>query len=275
MLYIIATPIGNLGEITYRAVETLKIADAVLCEDTRRTAVLMKAYGIEKPLVSYQKFNEREKSGYIVERLSKGENLALVSDAGMPLVSDPGKVLVDELIKNGLEYTVISGPCALVNAAVLSGLDTSAFCMCGFLPEKKSDRLAFIDRFKDLSATLIFYSPPHNVLADLDFLYKSLGGRNAAVVREISKLHEEVVRGRLGEFPEFTVKGEFVIVVEGAGEKKNELNDLSIPEHVDGYIAAGLSKMDAMKKVAADRNISKSEVYGQYEKTRSKEDRTI
>ena len=129
MLYIVATPIGNLGEITYRAVEVLKSADAVLCEDTRRTGVLLDKYAIKKPLISYQKFSEREKAGYIADRLEKGETLALVSDAGMPLVSDPGKILLDEVIARGLEYTVVSGPCALINAAVLSGLDISAFCL--------------------------------------------------------------------------------------------------------------------------------------------------
>ncbi len=268
MLYIVATPIGNLGEITYRAIETLKSVDAILCEDTRRTLILLERYGIKKPLVSYQKFSEKEKAGYIAERLASGENLALVSDAGMPLVSDPGKVLVDELISRGLEYTVISGPCAAINALVLSGLDTSAFCMCGFLPEKKSDRKKFIERFVDLGATLIFYSPPHNITADLEFLKGALGDRDVAVVREISKLHEEVIRGRLADFPEFTVKGEFVIVVEGAKEKENALNGLTIEEHVEKYIADGLSKMDAVKHVAADRNRPKSEIYSIYEKTK-------
>ncbi len=266
MLYIIATPIGNLGEITYRAVETLKSVDAVLCEDTRRTGVLMAHLNISKPLVSYQKFTEREKAGYIADRLQNGENLALVSDAGMPLISDPGAVLLGEVIARGLEYTVISGPCALINAAVLSGLDTTSFCMCGFLPEKNVDRKKFIDRFKDLTATLIFYSPPHNVVDDLDFLYKHLGARKYACVREISKLHEEVIRGTLGEECNFTVKGEFVIVVEGATQKENALNGLSVAEHVDHYIACGLKKMDAIKKAAADRDQPKSVIYAEYEK---------
>ncbi len=266
MLYIIATPIGNLGEITYRAVQTLGEVDAILCEDTRRTAILLNHYGISKPLVSYQKFNEREKSAYIVERLKNGENLALVSDAGMPLVSDPGSVLLSSVIENGLDYTVVSGPCALVNAVVLSGLSVSSFCMAGFLPEKKSEREKYVKKFEDLQSTLIFYSPPHNVLSDLQFLFSALGNRKFSAVREISKLHEEVIRGTLGEIPEFTQKGEFVIVVEGAKEKENELNSLTIVEHIDAYIAQGLTKKDAMKKVASDRNISKSEVYSQYEK---------
>ena len=265
MLYIVATPIGNLGEITYRAVEVLKSADAVLCEDTRRTGVLLDKYAIKKPLISYQKFSEREKAGYIADRLEKGETLALVSDAGMPLVSDPGKILLDEVIARGLEYTVVSGPCALINAAVLSGLDISAFCMCGFLPEKKSDRKKYIERFSRLEATLLFYSPPHNVRDDIEFLFSELGDRRAAAVREISKLHEEVVRGTLGNFPPFTEKGEFVLAVEGAPHVESELNSLSVAEHVNSYIDGGMTKMDAVKKTASDRKTPKSAVYAEYE----------
>ena len=272
MLYIVATPIGNLGEITFRAVETLKEADAVLCEDTRRTAILLNKYGINKPLVSYQKFSEKEKAGYIAERLTKGENLALVSDAGMPLISDPGKILVDELIARGLDYTVISGPCALVNAAVLSGMDLSSFCMCGFLPEKNSERKKYIDRFAFLTSTLIFYSPPHNVRKDLEFLFGALGARRAAAVREISKIHEEVIRGTLGNFPEFTEKGEVVVVGGGAREKESKLNALPVAAHVGRYVEEGLSKMEAVKKAAADRKMPKSAVYAEYEKY-LKEDR--
>lgn len=266
MLYIVATPIGNLGEITYRAVEVLQQVDAVLCEDTRHTRVLLDRYGIKKPLVSYQKFNEREKADYIVGRLKNGENLALVSDAGMPVISDPGKVLLDEVIKEGLDYTVISGPCALVNAVILSGMDASAFCMTGFLPEKTADKKRHIARFRDLTATLIMYVPPHDARQTLDFLYGELGARKVALVREISKMHEEVVRGTLGDFPPFTEKGEFVLVIEGAKEKENELNELSVREHVDSYIMSGLDKKEAMKKTALDRKTSKSEIYSAYER---------
>ena len=236
MLYIVATPIGNLGEITYRAVETLKSVDAILCEDTRRTAILLRNYDIARPLVSYQKFSEREKCGYVIDRLKKGENLALVSDAGMPLISDPGKILVDELIKENLEYTVVSGPCALVNAVVLSGMDTSAFCMVGFLPEKKIDRVRHVERFKDLTCTLIFYSPLHNVRSDLQFLFEQLGDRR------------------------------FAVVIEGAKEKSSELCETSVVEHVEFYIASGLDKKDAIKKVASERKVAKSLVYSEYEK---------
>lgn len=266
MLYIVATPIGNLSEITYRAVETLREADAVLCEDTRRTAVLLNRYEIKKPLISYQKFNERAKCEEVISRLKAGENLALVSDAGMPVISDPGSVLIGELIKENLDYTVVSGPCALVNAVVLSGLDATAFCMAGFLPEKKSDRIRHAERFKDFTGTVIFYSAPHDVRKDLDFLYSVFGRRKVAIVREISKIHEEVIRGNLGDVPEFTERGEFVVCVEGASEKPDDFSDLSIPDHVEKYIAEGLDKKDAVKRVAEERKIPKSQCYNEYEK---------
>ena len=269
MLYIVATPIGNLSEITYRAVEVLSSVDAILCEDTRHTRVLLDHYGIKKPLVSYQKFNEKQKAEYVVERLSAGENLALVSDAGMPLISDPGKQLVDELIKYGLEYTVVSGPCAMVNAVVLSGMDTSKFCMVGFLPEKTVDKNRVIDTYKNLPATLVFYSPPHNIDDDLKFLAESLGDREVSIVREISKMHEEVIRGKLTDLPEFTHKGEFVIVVEGTKAESNPLNELSIVEHIEAYIGGGMDKKDAIKQTAQDRKVAKSVIYAEYEKKKN------
>lgn len=263
MLYIVATPIGNLSEITYRAVEVLKNVDFIAAEDTRHTMELLRAYDIRKPMISYHKFSERSASAGIISRLKEGKDIALVSDAGMPLISDPGAVLVEELIENGIEYTVVSGACACVNAVVLSGLDTSSFLMVGFLPEKTSDRKKTIAKIKDVEATLVFYSPPHNVLEDLDFLHKSLGRRKFAVVREISKLHEEVVRGCLGEVPEFTVKGEMVIVVEKAESAADRLGELTVIEHVKHYMSLGYDKMKAVKLVAADRKVSKSVVYAE------------
>lgn len=272
MLYIVATPIGNLGEITYRAVETLKSVDAVLCEDTRRTSVLLAHYGIKTRVESYHKFSEREKAAAVADRLERGENLALVSDAGMPIVSDPGSVLVCELVARGLEFTVISGPCAAIDALVLSGLDASSFCMCGFLPDKNKDRREFIERFRMIPATLIFYSPPHDVRRDLGFLFEELGGREVAVVREISKLHESVVRGRLGENLDFPERGEFVIVVAGA-EKREDYSQLSAAEHVRILMGGGLSAMDAVKRAAAERGVPKAAVYKEYQNYLDREKR--
>ena len=263
MLYIVATPIGNLSEITYRAVEVLKSVDFIAAEDTRHTMELLKAYDIRKPMLSYHKFSERASSEGIIALLKEGKNIALVSDAGMPLISDPGATLVEALIQNGIEYTVVSGACACINALVLSGLDTRSFLMVGFLPEKNVDRNREMARVADVEATLVFYSPPHNVLNDLEFLFKHLGRRKVSVVREISKLHEQVIHGYLGELPGFTVKGEMVIVVEGAKSPGERLKGLSVIDHVKHYMSLGWSKADAVKRTATDRKVAKSVIYAQ------------
>ncbi len=260
MLYIVATPIGNLEEMTMRAIKVLKEVDVIYAEDTRHTAVLLNHYDIKTPLRSYQKFSESRKTTEIIECLRSGKNVALVSDAGMPLVSDPGSVLVSKAREEGLEYTVISGACACVNALVLSGMDTSSFCMLGFLPEKNSAREKMLSAYREIPCTLIFYSPPHDILENLEYLYSFFGERNVSVVREISKIHEEVITGKLGSVPEFTVKGEFVIVLEGA-KKRNSLNELSTEEHYKHYIDKGMDKKEAIKAVANDLGVHKSDIY--------------
>ncbi len=263
MLYIVATPIGNADEITFRAVETLKTADVILCEDTRHSRPLLSRYGVEKPLISYQKFNERSRCGEILDRLFKGENVAVISDAGMPTVSDPGHVLIDEVIERGLDYTVVSGPCAAINALVLSGLSTEKFLFIGFLPEKKADRDRVMDKYRDVDATLIFYLPLSDADEILKYLYGALGDRKCSLAREMTKKFEQVVRGTLGNLPEFTHKGEFVLVVEGEKEQNKELNSLSVAEHIDFYLKGGVDKKEAIKKVARDRGVAKSEIYAE------------
>ena len=261
MLSIVVTPIGNLGDITYRAVETLSEADVVYCEDTRRTAVLFSRYGIKTPVRVYEKFGEARTAERIVEELKAGKNIALVSDAGTPLVSDPGKVLVDALVREGLEYTVVGSGCAAISALVLSGMDSSAFCFVGFLPEKNADRKRLLDRFRGLQATLIFYVAPHDLIKTDAYLAADLGGRKAALVREISKLHEECVRFRLGELPpDVTVKGEMVLVVEGADDSSG-LSSLTPQEHYAHYLSLGMDEKEAMKATARDRGVSKSDIY--------------
>ena len=262
MLYIVATPIGNIQEITYRAVETLKSVDVILCEDTRHSRILLSHYDIKKPLISYQKFNEREKCESIITMLKEGKNVALISDAGMPLISDPGATVVKEAQKQGLEYTVISGPCACINAVVLSSLDTSRFCMVGFLPDKDGERKKTLELFKDLQATLVFYSPPHDIDKDLKTLYENLA-RKVAVVREISKMYEQVCVGNLGEELVFMRKGEFVIVVEGARPKSESLSELTVQEHIRHYLGLGKTEKEAIKAVASDRNVAKSIIYAE------------
>lgn len=264
MFYIVATPIGNLKEITFRAVEVLKSVDLILAEDTRHSLGLMKTYDISVKMISYQKFNERSRCDEVIGLLKDGKNIALISDAGMPLISDPGNIILSEIIKEKLQYTVISGACAAVNAVVLSGLDTSAFCMAGFLPEKNIDRNRHLDKFCNLECTLVFYISPHSIEKDLKFLFERLGARKAALVREISKIYEEVVHFNLGQSPEFVNKGEFAVCIQGAESESLALSCLSTEEHIRQYIAKGLSEKDAIKKTAFDRKVAKSVIYNEY-----------
>ena len=258
MLYLVATPIGNLEEITLRAIDVLKSVDLIAAEDTRHTAVLLNKYGITTRTVAYHKFNEKSSVGGLIKLLKDGKDVAVVSDAGMPTVSDPGHVVIDEAIANGIDFTVVSGACAGINALVLSGLDTRAFALLGFLPEKKIDRERFIEPYRSLPCTLVFYSAVHDVKKDLLFLYEALGARKVAVCREMTKLYETVTRGTLGDLTEITEKGEFVIVVSGA---ESDFSELSVEEHLRRYVELGEDLRDAVKKVAADRHVAKSDVY--------------
>ena len=261
MLYIVSTPIGNLADITFRAVDTLKSVDLILCEDTRHTLVLLNKYGIKKPLKKYERFSEKSSLDNIVALLKDGSEIALVSDAGTPIISDPGSPLVVRLKEEGLAYTAVGGQCAAINALVLSGLDASAFCFVGFLPEKNTDRKKLISKFAGLPATLVFYIPPHSLAADIKFLSETLGKREACLVREISKLYEEAVDFILPDLPEnLTQKGEMVLVVKGADDK-NPLCSGTVQEHCMHYIESGMDEKSAMKQTASDRGISKSEVY--------------
>lgn len=262
MLYIVVTPIGNLSDMTYRAVEVLGSVDLVLCEDTRHSAVLLSHYGITTPTRSYEKFSESRNADEIADMLAAGKNIALVSDAGTPVISDPGNVLVRKLKERGLPYTVVGSGCAAVSALVLSGMDASDFCFAGFLPEKEIDRKRKAEKYRKLPSTLIFYVAPHDARRDVEFLGGIYGARRACLVREISKLHEEVIDFVLPDLPEdATLRGEMVLVVEGAGDEAEELNALSIEDHMAHYTAGGMSEKDAMKAVARDRGVSKSEIY--------------
>lgn len=259
MLYFVATPIGNLKEITYRAVEVLSSVDLIYAENPRHSLVLLNEYNIKKKVYEYQKWNEKSKVVEIIALLKEGKDIAIISDAGMPLISDPGAKIVGELIANECEYTVISGACAMVNAIVLSGFDSSNFCMLGFLPQKKSDREKYVAKFKMLDSTLVFYVSVHDIDKDLEFLHTMLGEREVAVVREISKKFESVTHGVLGQDMDITRKGEIVVVVKGCN--KEEYEELTIKEHILKVMAGGESKKDAVKIVAQERNIAKSEVY--------------
>lgn len=259
MLYLVATPIGNLKDMTFRAVEVLKSVDFIACEDTRHSMTLLAAYDIKKPLRAYHKFNERAEGEKIVEALKEGKNVALITDAGTPVISDPGNVLVKMLVENGLEYTVIPGANAFVPALVLSGMDASRFAFIGFLPEKAKDRNELLEKYKDLDMTLIFYSAPHDVIKTVGYLFDSLGERTACAVREITKLHESVIRFRLSEgYPE-EPRGEYVILVEGA--VKEDFSALSPEEHLERYLSSGMDKKEAVKRVARERKVPKDEIY--------------
>ena len=270
-LYLVPTPIGNLKDITLRTLEVLENADVVAAEDTRQTIKLLNHFNLKKTLISYHMHNEQGKSNEILERLKSGENIALVSDAGMPGISDPGSVIVKKCIEEGLDFEVLPGATAFATALIYSGLDNSAFMFKGFIPRDNKSRNILVEELKDRKETLIFYEAPHRLLSTLDFLFKNFGDRNIAVCRELTKLHEEIVRGKLSEVMEHFIdnspRGEFVLVLDGLSEeeiekeKRAEFEELSIEEHIVKYINEGLSKKDAIKKVAKDRKLPKSEIY--------------
>ena len=270
-LYLVPTPIGNLKDITLRALEVLESADVVAAEDTRQTIKLLNHFNLKKTLIAYHMHNEQGKSDEILERLRNGENIALVSDAGMPGISDPGSIIVKKCIEEGLDFEVLPGATAFATALIYSGLDSSAFMFKGFIPRDNKSRNILVEELKDRKETLIFYEAPHRLLSTLDFLLKSFGDRNIAVCRELTKLHEEIIRGKLSEvlqhFIDNSPRGEFVLVLDGLSEeeiekeKRAEFEELSIEEHIVKYMNEGLSKKDAIKKVAKDRKLPKSEIY--------------
>ena len=260
MLYFVATPIGNLKDISLRALEVLKSSDEIACEDTRHSKTLLSAYDIKKPLFSYHKFNEKEECEKIIAKLSNGKNIAVISDAGLPVISDPGNILVNALIENGLDYTVIPGANAALSALILSGFNAEHFCFLGFLPEKRSERGELLENYKNLPATLIFYSAPHDVKKDVAALYELLGERRAAAVKEITKIHERAEFFNLKDGLAGEPKGEYVLVVEGA-TKNADILKLTEEEHVKKYIDGGMDKKEALKRVAKERGVSKSSLY--------------
>lgn len=260
MLYFVATPIGNLKDISLRALEVLKSVDEIACEDTRHSLGFLNAYEIKKPLFSYHKFNERESGQRIVEKLKEGKNIAVITDAGMPVVSDPGNLLTQMLIEEGLEFTVIPGACAFVSALVLAGLDASRFCFLGFMPQKAGERREFLEKYKSLDLTLIFYCAPHDIKKDIESVYEVFGDRRAVAVKEITKMFESADRFNLKDNLPREPKGEYVLLVEGNSEK-SELISLTEKEHIDYYINQGLDKKEALKRVAKERGVSKSSLY--------------
>lgn len=261
MVSFVATPIGNLKDITMRALETLREADVIFCEDTRHTIKLLNAYEIKKPLYACHKFNEAEAAEKILAASRRGEKVAVVSDAGTPVVSDPGNVVCKALRDAGEPYTLIPGACAFVAALVLSALPAGRFAFVGFLPDKAGEKRAVLEKYKDLDMTLAFHCAPQDVDKDIKAMFEVFGDRPACAVREITKIHEEAVNFRLADGLAGEKRGEYVLIVGGAEEKESPLNALSEREHIKHYMAAGLDKKEALKRAAKDRGVSKSELY--------------
>ncbi len=261
-VYIVSTPIGNLSDMTYRAVEVLKSADVIFAEDTRNSGVLLKHYHIKTPMTSYHEFNKDTKSDEAIERLNKGENIALISDAGTPGISDPGHVIIQKAIKHGFFVVAIPGASAALTALIPSGLSMQPHCFIGFLPRKKSEAKQTLNTYKKYRETLIFYESPKRITDTLKIIYDVLGDRKITIARELTKTFETYIRTTLKQAidMEHNRKGEYVLVVEGFIENTN-FDHLSLVEHVDMYLKEGLNEKDAMKKVASMRKITKSEVY--------------
>jgi 16S rRNA (cytidine1402-2'-O)-methyltransferase len=270
-LYLVATPIGNLGDITLRALETLRSADLIAAEDTRNTVRLLNHFEIKKPLTSYHEYNKVEKARVLVDKLESGVNIALVTDAGTPGISDPGEELVRQCREAGISVTSVPGPAACISALVISGLPTRRFCFEAFLPEEKKERAWILDELREETRTIVIYEAPHNLIRTLHELADLLGQRDCAVCRELTKIHETVFRTTLPEaaayYDSHAPKGECVIVIRGKSrdeiqrEAAASWESMTIPEHMAFYLDQGKDRKEAMKLVAKDRGIPKRDVY--------------
>lgn len=273
MLYLCATPIGNLKDITARVLETLNMVDIIAAEDTRNSIHLLTHFDIHTPMTSYHEYNKVDKAYYLIEQMKEGKNIALITDAGTPGISDPGEVLVSMCHEAGITVTSLPGPAACITALTLSGLSTRRFCFEGFLPgsEDKKARKDILEDLKDESRTMIIYEAPHHLKAALLDLYESLGDRKMAICRELTKRFEEVIpttlKAAIDYYNENDPRGEYVMVIEGKSlsdqkkEKQQEWLSMSIKEHMEYYESQGESHKDAMKKVAKDRGVQKREIY--------------
>ena len=268
-LYLVATPIGNLSDITERALKVLSEVDFIAAEDTRNSGKLLAYFGISKPMVSYFEHNKRERGEVILARLLEGESCALITDAGTPAISDPGEDLVVLCAERGVPVTSIPGCSAVVNALALSALPTGRFCFEGFLSTNKNERFSRLNEIKNDLRTTIFYEAPHKLTKTLDDIFEVFGERKIALCRELTKLNEEILRttlsGAIEYYKENAPRGEYVLVIEGASPSQIDNNafwkNMSIEEHLEYYLSDGLKKMDAIKAVAKDRGVAKSEIY--------------
>ena len=267
-LYLVATPIGNLGDITYRAVEVLKTVDVIAAEDTRHSLKLLNYLNISKPLISYHRHNEDIKTDYLIKKIIDGEDIAIITDAGTPGICDPGEEIVKQAIKNNINIIPIPGACALINALIISGINTKEFIFYGFLPTNKKLRKNKIDEIKKDKKTIIIYEAPHNISDTLKELSVEIGDIQIALVKELTKIHEQIFRGKISEIiPQLdNIKGELIIIMEGNKNIKEDisqefLNNLSLEEHYKYYENQGCDKKEIIKKIAKDRNVNKNEIY--------------
>lgn len=273
MLYLCATPIGNLEDITYRALRILREVDLIGAEDTRNSIKLLNHFDIRTPMTSYHEYNKVDKARYLVQRMLEGKNVALITDAGTPGISDPGEELVRQCFESGITVTCVPGPAACVTALAMSGLSTRRFAFEAFLPADKKERRQVLSELKTEYRTMIIYVAPHHLVKTLQELYEVLGERKMTVCKELTKVHENVRQFMLSEaagyFTENEPKGEYVLVIEGRSyaearqEQIASWKEISIPKHMEYYVSQGIEKKEAMKLVAKDRGISKREVYQQ------------
>lgn len=271
ILYLVATPIGNLSDMTSRAIDTLREVDLIAAEDTRNSIKLLNHFEIKTPMTAYHEYNKYDKADYLINELLGGKNIALITDAGTPGISDPGEVLVSKCHENAVPVTSLPGCCALISALIISGLPTRRFCFEAFLPSDKKERQDIIEELKTETRTIIIYEAPHHLVKTLTELRDNLEDRQIAVCKELTKKFETINRTTLSEAVDYYTnnkpKGEYVLVLSGADKSKLVLEEqlawqqMSLEEHMNLYLEQGIDKKEAMKKVAKDRGITKRDVY--------------
>ena len=269
-LYLVATPIGNLEDITFRAINVLKEVDLIAAEDTRHTLKLLNHYEISKPLISYHRHNEDVKSDVLISKLLDGQNVAIVTDAGTPGISDPGEEIVKEAIENNIEVVPIPGACALINALIASGLNTKEFAFYGFLPLNKKNRNSVFDRIKKEDKTIILYEAPHKLIKTLEDILEIVGDVSCVLAKELTKIHEEFIRDNISEViknlnEKDSIKGEYIILLDLTNNTNNDVEDdvieKSIEEQYEFYKNQGMLKKDIIKQIAKNKNVHKNEIY--------------
>lgn len=273
ILYICATPIGNLSDMSFHVLDTLKEVDLIAAEDTRNSIKLLNHFEIKTPMTSYHEFNKYDKAVDLIRQIHEGKNVALITDAGTPAISDPGEVLVKMCLDEGIRVTSLPGACACITALTMSGMSSRRFCFEGFLPSDKKERKTVLEQLKNERRTIIIYEAPHHLIATLALLYETLGDREIAICKELTKKHERCIRMRLPEacsfYEENEPKGEYVLVISGRSEEevlteeRQKWEEMSLDEHMAFYEEKGYDRKECMKRVAADRGLSKRDVYNQ------------